>query len=704
MMAKRLFVKTAGGLMDALLYSMAVELGGVALPFQEGDLLKGDGVAYPLLRQASLPLAVHLTGSLMTTLHGYNDSLKAGTAVIIGSSHAVSQGLSGQDTMQYKLQLLFPNLTFHNLGVPGYYSNNWLPTELGGDPAHNIDAANAFNPDIIILVGPTNDAQYNTPEQATANLLTIAAAAKGKFFVHSPLRRGDYNQQQLDRLALENTLWTAAWPYVLVPLWDVLADPFGPDFQSDHIHLSPQGTTKQAAAIAGVLNRELRPNTAYVQYEIERSVSGTTEWALFDVINDQQIIKKTYAKQTGYYRARALLKDGLYTVYSNLVQITNLSPIANAGPDNNLAGGTPSVVLNGSGSDPDGGIVSYLWTVQSGAGLSLVGATTPNVTVNGLANGQTYVLRLQVTDNNGGIGTDDVTVTVASSGNQNPVANAGPDQDLDFGSTTVNLVGSGTDPDGTITGYSWSLVSGPNTPSINTPNAQNTAVTGLMGGVYVFRLTVTDNSGGTATDDVRIRVVSKIARFMLSKGPITPPAGWNGYTTPAGSFDPVTGAPSLTDPVTGITFRSRGETNWNHTIGPSNAQDGWGQSVNLGAGFFQGWPPAVFGNYWYNPFDNFTPGKYQTEFAGLDPNKDGRIKATGSRSNANGATGPFSARYNINWFAGNVQLEILATFQNTASGIISTGRPLPDGTVPLSINIGATGSVAHLNAVTYEEF
>ncbi|GAA0561467.1 hypothetical protein GCM10009415_49360 [Chitinophaga japonensis] len=350
---------------------------------------------------------------------GYNDTLKNNPViVIIGSSHAVSLNLSPPDTMQYKLQQLINDnwggATIHNLGVPGEYTDHWLPTELGGLPDRNIDAANSYNPDIIILVGPTNDAQYNTPEQATANLQTIAAAAKGKFFVHSPIRRGDYDANLLARLAAENVLWTAAFPYVLFRLWDILEDPFGPDFQSDHIHLSPQGTTKQADAMFAVLDRELRANTAYLRFDLDRSDDGAGGWGLFDQVVDQQVIRKTFAKQPGYYRMRAALKDGSYTAYSNIVQIMNAVPTANAGPDQNLPAGNTSVVLNGSGSDTDGTIVSYLWTVISGAGLTLQDANTPTVTVNGLADGQSYTLRLTVTDNWGASGSDDVNITVGA--------------------------------------------------------------------------------------------------------------------------------------------------------------------------------------------------------------------------------------------------------------------------------------------------
>jgi hypothetical protein len=75
---------------------------------------------------------------------------------------------------------------------------------------------------------------------------------------------------------------------------------------------------------------------------------------------------------------------------------------------------------------------------------------------------------------------------------------------LPVNSTTLS--GSGTDPDGTITGYTWARVSGPATFNLTNAAAASTTLTGLVQGVYVFRLTVTDNSGLTATDNVTVTV------------------------------------------------------------------------------------------------------------------------------------------------------------------------------------------------------
>src|SRR6185295_1452684 len=70
------------------------------------------------------------------------------------------------------------------------------------------------------------------------------------------------------------------------------------------------------------------------------------------------------------------------------------------------------------------------------------------------------------------------------------------------------LNGSGSDVDGTIASYAWSRISGPTTFNLGSPNAATTTLNNLIQGIYTLRLTVTDNSGATATDDVTVTVNS----------------------------------------------------------------------------------------------------------------------------------------------------------------------------------------------------
>jgi hypothetical protein len=92
---------------------------------------------------------------------------------------------------------------------------------------------------------------------------------------------------------------------------------------------------------------------------------------------------------------------------------SNLSPDANAGSDQNITLPTSSVLVTGNlSSDPDGTINSYLWEKVSGpAGGNISTPSNSSTSIINLAAG-TYVFRLTVTDNEGAIDTDNITITV----------------------------------------------------------------------------------------------------------------------------------------------------------------------------------------------------------------------------------------------------------------------------------------------------
>ncbi len=204
--------------------------------------------------------------------------------------------------------------------------------------------------------------------------------------------------------------------------------------------------------------------------------------------------------------------DGSYLLRSNITVgtgIANQPPTANAGADQTITLPTSTVSLTGSGTDAGGSIASYSWAKLSGpASGTIATTTTANTNITGLVQG-VYVFALTVTDNQGATATDNVQVTVNAAttpANQPPVANAGSDQTIQLPVSTVSLTGTGTDADGTIASYAWTILSGPAGGSIASPSAANTNITGLTQGVYVFTLTVTDNQGATATDNVQITV------------------------------------------------------------------------------------------------------------------------------------------------------------------------------------------------------
>jgi hypothetical protein len=224
---------------------------------------------------------------------------------------------------------------------------------------------------------------------------------------------------------------------------------------------------------------------------------------------------------TGVYQFELMVTDDKGASGKDTLMITvsngsgsNQPPVANAGPDQTITLPRDSVLLNGNLSmDPDGTIISYLWTKISGPVSG--GFTSPGTVQNWarfLSPG-IYVFQLAVTDNGGLTGKDTVQITVnAASGNQPPVANAGPDATVNFDfqdcvtPVTATLNGNASfDPDGSIVAWSWTRLN--QEPAlIASPSSAVTQVSNLLGARYIFRLEVTDNNGLTDDDTVVINV------------------------------------------------------------------------------------------------------------------------------------------------------------------------------------------------------
>ena len=83
-----------------------------------------------------------------------------------------------------------------------------------------------------------------------------------------------------------------------------------------------------------------------------------------------------------------------------------------------------------------------------------------------------------------------------TSPNQSPIADAGPDTNVNLGATAVLDGSNSSDSDGTIVSYQWQQLSGIPVSLQNATTATASFVTnGLVGGeILIFELTVTDNS------------------------------------------------------------------------------------------------------------------------------------------------------------------------------------------------------------------
>lgn len=101
-----------------------------------------------------------------------------------------------------------------------------------------------------------------------------------------------------------------------------------------------------------------------------------------------------------------------------------------------------------------------------------------------------------------------VNVSVGARPNEVPTVDAGVDRVINLegesDAAMLSLNGTADDDAGTFT-LVWTLESG-GAGAIADPSSANTVVNGMTIGTYIFRLTVTDSDGETATDTVSIRV------------------------------------------------------------------------------------------------------------------------------------------------------------------------------------------------------
>lgn len=222
-------------------------------------------------------------------------------------------------------------------------------------------------------------------------------------------------------------------------------------------------------------------------------VSGLTRSSLFTTLNPFQA---TYGGGTD---------DGFVAKISN-------KPTANAGPDQSKPEGA-LVTLDGTGST--GGSLTYSWTRVAGPLVTLSGATSAHPTFsapNVPPGGATVTFELVVCEGTSSNCSDPDSVDVhITNVNQQPVSDAGQDQNVQEGSPVV-LDGTGSyDPDVETLTYQWTQISGPavtllgGNPAMPTFTAPSV---GPAGETLVFDLTVTDPHNLTDPDSVSVLVTN----------------------------------------------------------------------------------------------------------------------------------------------------------------------------------------------------
>ncbi|MBI4865584.1 MAG: hypothetical protein HY816_01405 [Candidatus Wallbacteria bacterium] len=246
----------------------------------------------------------------------------------------------------------------------------------------------------------------------------------------------------------------------------------------------------------------------------------------------------------GQYILTLRVEDG--TVLSEAitvnVNVTNTRPVAAAGTPQTTTAATLARLDGSSSSDADPAtLLTYKWTFESLPAASRV--TTAGIQPNNARSAArpffqpdakgTYRVRLIVNDDLVDSAASTTTVTLT---NTAPIAAFTAPSTVPAG-TVVTLQGQGLDPNPEDTlSYTWSLVSGPLTPTFSpngSPAAFTTTFTASVAGTYHVRLTVSD---GTAVSQPAERNVT--ATLVVNDPPVARVSGdLVGRTTAAVALD-----------------------------------------------------------------------------------------------------------------------------------------------------------------------
>jgi PKD repeat protein len=225
----------------------------------------------------------------------------------------------------------------------------------------------------------------------------------------------------------------------------------------------------------------------------------TIEWDFGSGFIEMDTLHTSYHyPEDGIYFVTLRVTDDDQGVGTDTVTVTvrNVAPTATAWPDHQTIDEGDPAYFTGFATDP-GGIydpISYSW--DFGDGSTGIGMNPSHI----YKDNGVYTVTLFAEDDDGGVGTAQVTVTV---NNVDPTAIAEPDHQTINEGDTAFFSGTCTDPGVLDTHtYHWDFGDGKTGTGMNPSNEYED------NGIYTVTLTVTDDDGGVGTTQVTVTVLN----------------------------------------------------------------------------------------------------------------------------------------------------------------------------------------------------
>ena len=447
--------------------------------------------------------------------------------VVLGSSTAAGTGATPTTNGWVSLfefnylDTYNPANSIVNLAISGYTTYHLLPTGTV-NPANrpavnssfNITAALAANPDAIIVNMPSNDtANGYALAETQANYRTIATSAAN---AGVPIWFTTTQPRNLDQTGRNNLMALRDWIVATygtksINFWDTLANSDGSinaTYNFDGVHVNNLGHQKFYNRVVGSTVVEEIYNKTTITPPPAPTVNGLTynmyngSWATLPNFSSLPIAR-TGAVITPNFSQNS--QDNFAMVYQGFIkpEATGQYTFYLASDDGSKLFVNNQLVVNNDGAHA---------TIEKFGSISLTAGYYYPIEIQFAELGGSEVLQLNwagpgfakqlVPTNSLYLKSDGILPPVS---NELPKAFAGNNQVITLPTNTVFLSGSATDADGSISSYAWSKI-GTNNATILSPNQASTQIDNLSQGTSTFRLTVTDNRGGTASAEVNVTV------------------------------------------------------------------------------------------------------------------------------------------------------------------------------------------------------